>query len=88
MRIDVDGEHFAAGEYVEVHSPHRVVFTWGWEGRDSIPPGSASVEIELVADGAGTLLRLRHTALPDDDERASHFIGWTRYTERLAALLT
>lgn len=72
VRINVDGEHFAAGEYVEFLPPHRLVFTWGWEGQDSIPPGSTSVEIELVADGAGTLLRLRHSALPNAEEQARH----------------
>ncbi len=88
FRIDVDGEHFAAGEYQEVHPPHRLVFTWGWEGRDNIPPGSTSVEIELTPDGSGTLLRLRHTGLPDEEQRVSHRGGWTQYTERLAELLT
>jgi uncharacterized protein YndB with AHSA1/START domain len=88
FRIDVDGEHFAAGEYVEVHPPHRLVLTWGWEGQDSIPPGSTSVEIELVADGAGTLLRLRHTGLPDREQRTAHLGGWNQYLERLSALFT
>ena len=88
FRIDVDGEHFAAGEYTEVDPPHRLVFSWGWEGQGSIPRGSTSVEIELNADGAGTMLRLRHRGLPDEEQRASHLGGWTQYMGRLAALLT
>ena len=27
--------HIAAGEYVELDPPHRLVFTWGWEKSDS-----------------------------------------------------
>ena len=38
-RVDVTGEHVARGEYVELDPPHRVVFTWGWEGGDAVPPG-------------------------------------------------
>jgi uncharacterized protein YndB with AHSA1/START domain len=71
-----------------VQPPHRLVFTWGWEGQDSIPPGSTSVEIDLVADGAGTLLRLRHTDLPSDEQRTAHLGGWNQYMGRLSALLS
>lgn len=87
FRIDVDGEHFATGQYVEVQPPHRLVLSWGWEGQDNIPPGSTRVEIELEADGADTILRLRHTGLPNEEQRASHLTGWSRYTGRLAAIL-
>jgi uncharacterized protein YndB with AHSA1/START domain len=85
FRIDVDGEHFAAGRYVEVDPPHRLLMTWGWEGSASVAPGSTTVEITLVPDGAGTLLRLRHTGLPNEDERTNHRAGWQRYMEQLAA---
>ena len=87
FRIDVDGEHFASGRYVEVEPPHRVVMTWGWEGSDQVGPGSTTVEITLVPDGAGTLLRLRHTDLPTEEQRTSHCDGWVQYTRSLAALL-
>src|SRR5437870_7104952 len=30
----------AAGKYVEVIPGRRVVFTWGWEGNEMVPPGS------------------------------------------------
>ena len=30
----------AAGKYVEVVRDRRVVFTWGWEGNEMVPPGS------------------------------------------------
>src|SRR5436190_8704993 len=58
---DVIPGHTARGEFVEVDRPHRVVFTWGWEpgpdGPNPVPSGSSTIEIELVPQGEGTLLR-------------------------------
>ena len=71
------------GEYVLVEPPSRVVFTWGWEGNPDLPPGSTTVEITLVPDGDGTIVRLRHGGLPDDDWREQHVGGWRRYLDRL-----
>jgi uncharacterized protein YndB with AHSA1/START domain len=87
VRIDVDGEHIAAGEFVEVEPPHRVVMTWGWENSDAVPPGSTTVEISLTPDGDATILRLRHLGLPSDDQRQSHRAGWNLYVGKLAAIL-
>ncbi len=73
----------ARGEFVELIPDHRVVFTWGWIDHPGVPPGSSTVEIDLVSDGAGTLLRLTHRGLPPD-EIATHTAGWSHYTSRLA----
>ena len=83
FRINVDHEHFAAGRYVEVEAPRRLLMTWGWEDSDSVAPGSTSVEIILVPDGAGTLLKLRHSHLPTRDDWNSHRDGWQRYLGNL-----
>jgi uncharacterized protein YndB with AHSA1/START domain len=72
------------GEYVAVEPPHRVVFTWGFEGSADLPPGSSTVEITLQADGDGTIVRLRHDRLPTDLSREQHAMGWRHYVERLA----
>jgi uncharacterized protein YndB with AHSA1/START domain len=34
--------HTARGEYVEVDEPRRLVFTWGWDGNEGIPPACTS----------------------------------------------
>ena len=60
--------------------------TWGWQDDESVPPGSTLVEITLTPDGSDTVLRLRHTLLPDEEARASHLGGWTLYTGRLHKL--
>jgi uncharacterized protein YndB with AHSA1/START domain len=83
-RVTVPQGFVALGEFVEIDPPHRVVFTWGWEGDSPVPPGSSRVEITLTPDGHGTLLRLTHTGLPDDEAVQLHKLGWDRYLDRLA----
>src|SRR5215831_19856816 len=63
FRVEVTTGTFARGTYTEVTPHRRIAFTWGWEGRDDLPPGQSRVEIELVPKGSGTLLRLRHSGL-------------------------
>jgi uncharacterized protein YndB with AHSA1/START domain len=83
-RVWMDAKTVASGEFVEVEPTHRVVFTWGWEGNESVPPGSTTVELTLEADGDGTALSLRHTGLPDGAAAAMHEEGWRHFTARLA----
>jgi uncharacterized protein YndB with AHSA1/START domain len=79
--------HTARGEFVELDPPRRVVVTWGWEpgedGPNPVPPGSSTIEIELVPEGAGTLLRFTHRDLPTAEAAESHGHGWDHYLERL-----
>ena len=86
FRIDADGEHIAIGEYREIDPPHRVVMSWGWENNEAVPPGSTTVEITLTPEGAGTVLRLRHTGLPTETARTTHKAGWAMYTAKLKTL--
>jgi uncharacterized protein YndB with AHSA1/START domain len=83
FRVRIDAERVARGQFVEVESPRRLVFTWGWEGDAALPPGSTTVELTLEQDGVGTILRLRHTGLPDDASAALHREGWILFTGRL-----
>ena len=87
-RVDVIPGHTASGEFVELDPPQRLVQTWGWEpgkdGPSSVPPGSSTIEIELVPDGDGTTLRFSHRGLPSAEATQSHARGWDHYLERLA----
>jgi uncharacterized protein YndB with AHSA1/START domain len=88
LRIEVTTGSIASGEVLEADPPRRLVYTWGWErggaGPELVPPGSSTVEIELVPAGAGTTLRLVHRGLPDETTVASHSQGWEHYLGRLA----
>jgi uncharacterized protein YndB with AHSA1/START domain len=84
FRVEANGRDVVIGEYVEVDPPHRVVFTWGFEGADPfVAPGSTRVEVTLERDGEGTLLTLLHHGLAADASDA-HAEGWTHYLARLA----
>ena len=82
-RIDIDGEHIAIGQYREIDPPRRLVFSWGWQGHPTVPPGSTTVEITLTPEKGATVLRLRHLGLPSDEERRLHTQGWNQYTAKL-----
>jgi uncharacterized protein YndB with AHSA1/START domain len=83
FRIDMNGRDVARGSYVEVVPHTRVVFTWGWEGgAHGVPPGTTTVEIDLLPERGGTRLRLRHSGLRGDN-RERHAGGWGHYAARL-----
>jgi uncharacterized protein YndB with AHSA1/START domain len=82
--LNVGGKHMARGEFTEVIPVHRLAYSFGWEAREKIPPGSSLIEIDLIDQKDGTLVRLTHSGLPDAEECASHEEGWAHYLERLA----
>ena len=91
FRVNVRGDGFVSGTFLELVPARRIVFTWGWEGEDPpfpVPPGGSRVEIDLEPDGPdgeATLLRLRHAVdLPALQELVMQ--GWAHYLERLAAV--
>jgi uncharacterized protein YndB with AHSA1/START domain len=84
FRVDLNGTHISRGEFLELNPPHRVVFSFGWEGDTSIvKAGESTVEVTLTPEGDGTLLKLTHTELPDES-RGSHGHGWEHYLQRLS----
>ena len=86
IRVQVNEGQVARGEIVEIVPNERVVFTFGWEGEDQVvPPGASTVEITLVEDGDGTIIRLKHSGLTAE-QAASHKEGWEHYLPRLVEL--
>ncbi|MEX2045533.1 MAG: SRPBCC domain-containing protein [Chloroflexota bacterium] len=81
--VDFIEKGLVVGKYVEVVPGRRVVFTWGWDGNEVVPPGSSTVEIDLEPDGEGTRLRLVHRGLPEG-AIATHREGWDFFLPRLA----
>jgi uncharacterized protein YndB with AHSA1/START domain len=84
FRIVVDGNP-ARGVFVQVDPPRRVVFTWGIEGNDELPPGTSTVEVTLTAEGDDTVVTLTHRDLPEGF-RATHQEGWTRFLGSLSSV--
>jgi uncharacterized protein YndB with AHSA1/START domain len=50
--VEVSEDSTVTGQYVEVDPPRRIVFTWGWEGSEEVPPGSSTVEVTREEDRA------------------------------------
>jgi uncharacterized protein YndB with AHSA1/START domain len=84
-RVEVISGNVAVGEFVEVDPPQRLVWTWGWtdQSQSPVPPGSSTIEVELVPEGDGTLVRFTHSGLPDVEATQKHAHGWDHYLERL-----
>jgi uncharacterized protein YndB with AHSA1/START domain len=88
-RLEINPQAVARGEFVEIDPPHRVVFTWGWEGQENITaPGSSTVDVTLTPDGDGTMVRLVHSGLPTAEAAERHDDGWQMYLDRLAIAAT
>jgi uncharacterized protein YndB with AHSA1/START domain len=99
-RIDMPDGFAAAGEFLQVTQPHRVVFTWGFAddeaarrtkhqpgettGGSAMPPGSTRVTVTLEDEAGGSRLTLRHENLPSPDLREAHDVAWNTYLPRLA----
>lgn len=65
-----------SGEVVETQPPQRIVFTYGFEGGQPVPPGASLVTITLAdAPGGGTALSLRHD-FAEPVVRDQHIQGW------------
>jgi uncharacterized protein YndB with AHSA1/START domain len=80
--------HTATGVFTEVSPPHRLAFSFGWEGSDTFPPGTSLVEIQLRSQAFGTLLSLKQSGFPSATEPKfapeQHGYQWSHYLSQLA----
>ena len=83
-RWTINPGHTASGTITEVEPGRRIVFTWGWEDSDDLPPGASTVTITLEPAEGGTNVRLVHSGLTPE-QASGHLEGWNHYGERLVA---
>ncbi|WP_246279027.1 SRPBCC family protein [Paraburkholderia ultramafica] len=62
------------GQYLEVVSERKLVFTWKWRHR---PEPESQVTLLLEPTGDGTWLTLTHERFADDAQCEDHRRGWT-----------
>jgi uncharacterized protein (TIGR03086 family) len=74
--------HVATGTFIEVDPGRRIVFGWGWEGATDLGPDASTVTITVEPAEGGTLVRLVHDDLTDE-QVVSHLRGWNHFFERL-----
>ena len=72
-RAEWGKETSAFGEFKEIVADKRVVFTWDFEGEGL----DTLVTIDLAADGAGCLAKIRHEGFKDKETAEAHEGGWT-----------
>lgn len=77
-------EHYASGEYREVHPHRRLVFTWAW--RDA-PEETSLITLEFTPTQDGTQLAFLQTPFVDQATRDGHEHGWSGALERLTEYL-
>jgi uncharacterized protein YndB with AHSA1/START domain len=84
---DERGElHVVGGEYREVVRPHRLVYTWSWQGTDGPHPGHVSlVTVEFHDRDGQTQLVLEHSGLASEQSRVGHGEGWNACLDILQA---
>ena len=82
--VKVTGRATAQGRFIEVIPVHRLAYSFGWQEREKMPPGSSLIEIDLIERDGGTLLRMTHSGIPDAELCAAHEQGWLHYLDRLA----
>jgi uncharacterized protein YndB with AHSA1/START domain len=75
------------GQFLEVRSPERLVYTWRWEGAFAEMPETL-VTLELQGAENETLLTLRHDNFADAALRQQHRTGWMTACDRLDRMLT
>jgi uncharacterized protein YndB with AHSA1/START domain len=86
--VNVAGKNRAQGRFTEVIPVHRLAYSFGWQGNAKVPPGSSLIEIDLIEQNGGTLLRMTHSGLPDAETCAAHHEGWAHYLGRLSVAAT
>jgi uncharacterized protein YndB with AHSA1/START domain len=84
----VNGRRVARGAFREVVAVYRLAYSFGWDGDEEVPPGSGLIEIDLIDQDGGTLMRMTHSGLPNASQCAGHAKGWAHYLGRLAIAAT
>jgi uncharacterized protein YndB with AHSA1/START domain len=65
----------ASGEVLDIEAPERLVFSFGYESGNPIPPGGSRVTIRLEPQSGGTRLHLAHS-FAEAEVRDQHHQGW------------
>jgi uncharacterized protein YndB with AHSA1/START domain len=94
FQTTMDGEFFtAAGTYLEVTPPERLVYTWAWEKDGAgtafgeIEGTETQVTVDFVDLGQRTRLVLTHEKFTSTESRDRHQGGWQDWLGRLARFL-
>ena len=78
-----DAEYGGGGRYTEIEPPHRLAFTWMWDGNDT----RQLIELEFEETDGVTTVRLTNSDLWDEEAVRSHQEGWAGAFDNLERTL-
>jgi uncharacterized protein YndB with AHSA1/START domain len=78
-----DKEYGGGGRYTEIDPPHRLAFTWIWDGNDT----RQLIELEFEEHDGLTTVRFTHSDLWNEEAVRSHQEGWGRCFDNLERTL-
>ena len=84
MRSPEGGLHTVRGNYREVQTLEKLVYTWDWEDN---PMGETLVTVEFRDLDEATEIVLTHEFFPNQEAQDKHNQGWTGCLDRLAQYL-
>ncbi len=86
MRKPDGNEITTSGVYHIVDPPHRLSFTWAWEGADGVRGHETEVTVTFEAAPGGTRLVLVQQRFDSKQARDGHSGGWSAAFDRMAAM--
>jgi uncharacterized protein YndB with AHSA1/START domain len=85
---DQEGKEITiSGEYRELESGKKIVFTWRLEEDEDWKNHSSIVTVEFFDREGGTEIRLTHKKLPNEASRDDHTQGWNSVLDKLERFL-
>jgi len=86
---NLDGEEMTMlGEFRELQSNRKIVFTWRWEDDEDWKNQVSIVTVELYDRDEGTELHLTHEQFPNEESRDGHNRGWQSALDKLEKSLS
>ncbi|HYY35125.1 MAG TPA: SRPBCC domain-containing protein [Candidatus Binatia bacterium] len=76
------------GEYRELQSGKKIVFTWKHEENEDWKNHSSIVTVEFFDREGGTEVRLTHERFPNEASRDDHKQGWNSVLDKLEKFLS
>jgi uncharacterized protein YndB with AHSA1/START domain len=71
--------HNVVGTYRLIEPPHKLIYTWRWEGA----PTDTLVTVDFTPDGDATKVTITHEQFLSTEDRDRHNEGWKGCVERL-----
>lgn len=87
VRTDTGEKHIAFGRYLEIDPPRRFVQSHQWRMPDGSSSPETTVAVDVIDEGATTLVRITQGPFSNVHSRDGHGEGWGSALDNLTMLL-